>query len=440
MLKNLQSIGKYVLVAIMALFAVDIILVVFFGGITMELYGFTVRSTTIEFPAIGLLISVFCLLIVKGKWSESILLVVSLAVAFLLGEGILRLVDHPLSKPFVNMLSWQEPSESLGFKMAPNFEGIGPVGSWVRTNSQGLRDHVEHSWTKAKRTVRILGIGDSFTFGWGVSLEETFLKKLERRLKKITGEEIETINAGVPQWDLNQYYVYLKNYGFRYSPDLIVLTYFFNDIPQSIQETIPANPVYQTQVQHSGGIFHYFYLFNFLKSQADHLRQKNGLARTNYLSKLEERRKELANLSPRALLVKSEHAQVMTSLDILKSLMRKIQLLAHQNGSRLIVMLVPDIAQLHHPGLQYINHVLASLTEEMHIPFADITPVFESSSDPRTFYLWPKDWHTNAHGHAKMADTLTPLVCQVLQQRNIHCIQKDNLRNHNGGNETSAGS
>ena len=420
-MKKLQMLGIYVLAGAIVLFVVDVVLVVFFGGIKVEFQGFKFRSTTIEFPLVGLLIAISCFLVVKGQGREFLLLIVSLVVAGILGESILRMVDHPLSKPFVDRNTWQEPSDILGFKMAPNFEGIGPVGSWVRTNSHGFRDDVDHPWTKAKKTIRILGIGDSFTFGWGVSLEETFLKKLERHLKQMTGVEIETINAGVPKWDLNQYYVYLKNYGFRYSPDIIVLTYFFNDIPESIQETIPANPAYTTQVQHSGGIFHFSYLFNFLKSQADHLRQKNRLARTDYLSKLEERRKELANLSPRALLVKSEHAQVLTSLDILKALMGKIQLLAHQNGSRLIVMLVPDIAQPHHPELQYINHVLASVTDKMHIQFADITPMFESASDPRTFYLWPRDWHTNAKGHEKMAEALVPLVCYVLQKKNVHC-------------------
>ena len=92
-------------------------------------------------------------------------------------------------------------------------------------------------------------------------------------------------------------------------------------------------------------------------------------------------------------------------------------------------MFVPDVAQTHHAELQYINQVLASLTEAMHIPFADITPMFETASDPRIFYLWPRDWHTNAEGHEKMAEALVPLVCHVLQQKNIHCTQTDHVRN-----------
>ena len=428
-MKKLQMLGIYVLAGAIVLFVVDVVLVVFFGGIKAEFQGFMFRSATIEFPLAGLLISIFCFLMVKGQGRESLLLIFSLVIAGVLGEGILRMVDHPLSKPFVDRNTWQEPSDILGFKMAPNFEGVGPVGSWVKTNSRGIRDDVEHQWTKPPGTIRILGVGDSFAFGWGVSLAETFLKKLEHNLKQMTGREIETINAGVPQWDLNHYYVYLKNIGIRYSPDIILLTYFFNDIPQFIQETIPAEPEYSRQVQYKGGIFGSSALFNFLKSQADHLRRKNKLARVDFLSTLEARRPELIQQSTRLLLSNSNQAQTRSSFHILKTLLEKIQAIAQKNNSHLVVMFVPDVAQTHHAELQYINQVLASLTEAMHIPFADITPMFETASDPRIFYLWPRDWHTNAEGHEKMADALVPLVCHVLQQKNIHCAQTEHVGN-----------
>lgn len=420
-MKKIQMLGVYVLAGAIVLFVADVVLVVFFGGIKVEFQGFMFRSTTIEFPLVGLLIAIFCLLLVKGQGRESLLLIFSLVVAGILGEGILWMVDHPLSKPFVDRNTWQEPSGILGFKMASNFEGIGPVGSWVKTNSQGVRDDVEHPWTKSSGTIRILGIGDSFTFGWGVSLEETFLKKLEHNLKQMTGREIETINAGVPQWDLNHYYVYLKNIGIQYSPDIILLTYFFNDIPQFIQETIPADPEYDKQVAYKGGIFGSSVLFNFLKSQADHLRRKNRLASVDFLSTLEARRPELIQQATRLLLSNSNQAQTRSSFHILKALLEKIQAVAQKNNSHLVVMLVPDVAQTHHAELQYINQVLASLTQEMHIPFVDITPILESASDPRDFYLWPRDWHTNIKGHEKMAEALVPLVCQILQKKNIHC-------------------
>ena len=47
----------------------------------------------------------------------------------------------------------------------------------------------------------------------GRVLGRVFLNRLENNLQKITGSKIETINAGVPGWNLNHYYVYLKEIG-----------------------------------------------------------------------------------------------------------------------------------------------------------------------------------------------------------------------------------
>ena len=411
-----------ILIVAMIIFAVDMIWVAFWGGVRLDFGKFILRSTTIEFPSIALLVSLLCFLILSGKWKESILLTISFSIACLLGEALLRIADHPLSKPFINAVSWQEPSNILGFKMAPNFGGRGPLDVWVKTNSQGLRSDVEHQWAKPPGDIRILGLGDSFTFGWGVSLEESFLKRLEHNLHKKTGSNIEAINAGVPGWDLNHYYVYLRERGIRYSPDVIVLSYFINDVPESIQETIPANPKHQMGWEHKGGLFRSSYLFNFVKSLANNIRRKNRFKRVDHLSKLEARWKEMAKAGG-ALIVDSGQEQTRASSQIIKSLFKKIQFIANQHHSRLIIMLIPDVAQLHHPEMQHINRVLTSITEEMNIPFTDMTPVFESSSDPQTFYFWPKDWHTNARGHKKMAEVLIPMICQILQEKNILCNQ-----------------
>jgi hypothetical protein len=42
-----------------------------------------------------------------------------------------------------------------------------------------------------------------------------------------------------------------------------------------------------------------------------------------------------------------------------------------------------------------------------------MTPIFESSADLSTYYLHPKDAHTNANGHRAMASALTTLICKA---------------------------
>ncbi|UCE62940.1 MAG: SGNH/GDSL hydrolase family protein, partial [Nitrospirota bacterium] len=334
-----------ILVLAMTLFGVDMIWVVFFGGIRLKAGDFVLRSTTIEFPTIALLISVFCFLLLKGKWKESILLVGSLLFASLIGEGILRFVDHPLSKPFIDQNAWQQPSKVLGFTMVPNFEGRGPLDVPIKTNAQGFRDDGEHSWTKPPGVIRILGLGDSFTFGWGVSLEETFLKKLEGRMRRLTGLKIETINAGVPIWDLNHYYVYYKEIGVRYAPDIVLLSYFFNDAPDIYRETLPPDNRYQQGVQHTGGIFRFSYLFNFFKSLARNIRRENRFKRFDHLSELGARRKKMTKPN-NDMVFDPGPDQTQASTEIIKTLLNKIQSLASGHGGQLVMMYIPDVGQL----------------------------------------------------------------------------------------------
>ncbi len=405
----------------MIVFGLDVIWIVFFGGVRLEMGNFVLRSTTIEFPTIALTVSFFGFLLLKGKWKESILLAGALVFGALLGEGVLRLVDHRWSKPFIDANDWQQPFDGLGFTMAPNFEGRGPLGIWVKTNDQGFRDDGEHAWTKPPGVIRILGLGDSFMFGWGVSLEETFLKKLEGNLESLTGLKIETINAGVPEWNLNHYYLYYREVGVRYSPDIVLISCFFNDLPDSVQETISADDRYRKGVKHTGGIFRFSYLFNFVKTLAHHIRVKNKYKRFDYMYELGARRERMIAAKKNYMLSDPGPEGTQANTAILKTLLSKIQSLAKEHGSQLILTYIPDISQPQYPKLQHINRVYSSLTTELNIPFIDMTKVFESASDPSVYYFWPKDFHTNTLGHEKMADALTPLVCQALEQENIQC-------------------
>jgi lysophospholipase L1-like esterase len=404
----------------------DVILVLFFGGIRLQVGNFILRSTTIEFPTIALMVSLFGLLLLIGKWKESILLVGSLSLACLLGEGVLRVVDHPWSRPFIDANTWQQPSDVVGFTMVPNFKGRGPLDVWVKTNDQGFRDDGEHSWEKPPGVFRILGLGDSFMFGWGVSLEESFLKKLEGNLESLTGLNIETINSGVPQWNLNHYYAYFREIGVRYSPDIVVLSCFFNDVPEMVLETIPPNDTHQKGGKHSGGIFGFSYLFNFVKSLAHHIRIKNRYKQFDYMYELGARRARMIE-EKTYMLFDPGPDQTQVNTAILKKLLMKIQSLAKKHDTQLVMAYIPDVSQPQYPKLQHLNRVYTSLTTELNIPFIDMTRVFESASDPRSYYFWPKDFHTNALGHEKIAEALTLLVCQALKERAIQCAQSNLL-------------
>jgi len=130
------------------------------------------------------------------------------------------------------------PDDTKGFVYKPHFKGLFPNEPFtdisININSKGLRD-VEHEYEKPPGTIRILGLGDSVTFGAGVAFEDTYLSQLERKLND-AGYSVEIIKAGVNSYEFDQERTYFKEEGYKYNPDVVILGLFLNDI----REITPA--------------------------------------------------------------------------------------------------------------------------------------------------------------------------------------------------------
>jgi lysophospholipase L1-like esterase len=72
-------------------------------------------------------------------------------------------------------------------------------------------------------------LGDSFVFGFGVEDEETLPAQLETVLGA-RHEGIEVLNAGVPGWSADQYYLFLQTRLDEIAPDLVLLGLLDNDV------------------------------------------------------------------------------------------------------------------------------------------------------------------------------------------------------------------
>ena len=412
-----------ILLAAALLFGANVFWVIVGSGISFEIAGVTIQSILLEFPLVAGAICGILFVLLVGKRVEAILVVVSLCIAMVIAEVGLRMIDHPLSKPHVDYATWYRPSEYFGHELIPSFDGLGPLGVPVTINSRGFRDD-EHQREKPPGTIRVLGLGDSFMFGWGVSTNETFLKQLERQLRIQIGQPVEVINVGVPGWGLAQYDLLLKREDLNYSPDIIIVAYFVDDLSGPINAGVtgerPASIVRQHEVPVKGGVLHYSRLFNFMKSVGNWVREKNRRARVAYLHDSDERRKEWSKRVS-YLMVKPDEQAAITFKGYLRDYLLEFKRIASERHASLVFMFIPDIAQLYHHEAQYINGILAEMTQELGIPFVDMTPTFESSQDPATYYLWPKDAHTNAYGHLEMAKSLLKLICDPAHHVKVSC-------------------
>lgn len=97
-------------------------------------------------------------------------------------------------------------------------------------NSYGLRDR-EYTLEKPQDVFRILMLGDSYTFGIGSDLDQTFAKILEKSLSaKAQNKKIEVINGGCSSYSPLLEYLFLIYKGLALQPDLVVLNYDMSDV------------------------------------------------------------------------------------------------------------------------------------------------------------------------------------------------------------------
>jgi hypothetical protein len=119
----------------------------------------------------------------------------------------------------------------LPTRLMPQAQGVFASTEYyctVQINAKGLRD-VEHSYDKPRGHFRILGLGDSYTFGYGVSWSDCYLTILKRRLNG-NSQPIEVINAGCPRWGTADELIFLTMEGVKYQPDLVLLAFHDNDV------------------------------------------------------------------------------------------------------------------------------------------------------------------------------------------------------------------
>lgn len=133
------------------------------------------------------------------------------------------------------------------WKMRPNVKE-----SWYMQesddiiNSRGLRGK-EFSSQKPKNTFRIICLGDSHVFGWGVGLRYTWPYKLEKILEKTySNMKFEVINGGTSGFSSYQTLQFLKTEGIYYSPNVITISHDHHNAElaelnaDSAQKTVPS--------------------------------------------------------------------------------------------------------------------------------------------------------------------------------------------------------
>jgi hypothetical protein len=146
-------------------------------------------------------------------------LLLEFAVRLVIGEQV-KFPRHVVGAPWG--LRYNEPNAVYRHK-SPD------VTVWFRINSQGMRADRDYPYEKPAGTKRIISLGDSYTVGFEVDVEETFSSVLERELNA-RSHRVEVLNAGVSGFSTAEQYLYLERELWKYDPDIILVSFFVNDL------------------------------------------------------------------------------------------------------------------------------------------------------------------------------------------------------------------
>ncbi|MDR4481506.1 MAG: GDSL-type esterase/lipase family protein [Nitrospira sp.] len=314
------------------------------------------------------------------------------------------------------------------------------TGSIKRSNSQGFRDK-ERTFEKPDTHTRVLAIGDSFTWGAGVTYDQAFVTLLERRLQAEL-PRVELINQGVPGWEPPQELHLLRHHGIHFQPDLVVLNFFVgNDIirRRGAERDRPLVVAGQSYYVHENGnwvhdnlgperwfLYHnlnYLFRVGMLTLRPDlqaksrrHQYSPLNRPRQEYLQELDERTDIYLREYPPA--VESNWNKTWATLQEMKDFLLEQKV-------RLLIVLIPDQIQLDGDlRKEFLEEVrsapfrydfekpqtlLMEWCTENRVSCLNLLPAFNEHPEPSSLYL-KNDLHWSTDGHALAAEVMFPVV------------------------------
>jgi lysophospholipase L1-like esterase len=277
-----------------------------------------------------------------------------------------------------------EPDQKLYWKLKPNQDCFTKVDHKpVRINSHGTRGP-EFDPAKAAGTVRILSIGDSRTFGWGLAESETYSARLQQSLaeKYGGGRKVEVINAGVNGWSYSQMAVYFRDVGLAFKPDVVVLG--------------EANPWTQFSERNSP---------EFVAAFLRRVRLKNFLRRFaiyHYVVEVKlkdvyaRQRSKFMPVDPKQDTFFREQQQADPDA-VFRGAIADLCGMAQSNGVKVVVLYMPvqeDLATTNQSNLLALKREVCG---RLHVPLVD--PLEELRTNGNVLYLEADHVHFNTRGN-----------------------------------------
>lgn len=279
-----------------------------------------------------------------------------------------------------------------------------------RVNSKGFKD-LEYQQSKQKGTCRILGIGDSFTWGI-VPYQNNYLTILEENLNR-EGKKTEVINMGIPGTGPRDYLSLFVNEGLPLKPDMVIVSFFIgNDF-----EDKAGRPLYS-----------YSYVASLAKYLFD-LNSKYESAPPTIGSIYNDTERTFSDqfylkiALERSEIYRKQNPPFQAELSNAMTYLVRMNEICKSEKIPFVVVLIPDEVQVN-PGLRarvlqveefsftanafdftLPNRLLSKKLEAEHIVFIDLLDEFARTSTQASLYK-PNDSHWNIMGNRLAAELI----------------------------------
>ena len=273
----------------------------------------------------------------------------------------------------------------------------------LRTNSQGMRADQEFSIARLSDTKRIVVLGDSFSMGYGVNIEDSSLQLLQDQLEAKLDCEVEILNFSVSGFGPSEELVVLEAAAMPYNPDLVIQYYTSNDPVDDARSDLftldenhlrRASDTYLPAVEIREFLFS-FSLYRWMAGEShlyNLLRDMAGSKAKQILATFRSRGSEEASGSSDPIEIDGPTAQETLTLAILS----RIKKVARDGGAEFLILSIP-VRQ----SRSKFKETFPDLSGDL--PVVSPIPLF-NQEDGEMLY-WEK-----SHGH------WTPLGCRLVAQ------------------------
>jgi lysophospholipase L1-like esterase len=282
-----------------------------------------------------------------------------------------------------------ERDPDLGWRLRPGAEDRW-FGTPVTINAKGLRGP-ELDYAKPPGTFRVLYLGDSVTFGFGLpDHEQTFPYRTGAALRsEMLAGAVETINAGVDGYSPWQERLFLEREGWKYDPDLVVLAFVLNDVTEKLD------------LVRFGGSSEGFQLRNSYASRMERLMSHSAIvetvrrlgARMRFGEDVREGARAQQRIEVRALVDHPDDPAIRRAWENTADNLRGIFALAREHDVPILLVLVPFRFQLDDPeGSSGPQENAGAIASEAGVAVLDLLPVLaarmrERGETPNDYFL-----------------------------------------------------